>query len=67
VPTGTKAAAPPITVKVGEHVVASGREGYVRFIGSTEFAQGEWIGVELLEPSMTRTDALIDDFRRRKE
>ena len=30
-------------------VLIDGREGAVRFIGSTQFAPGEWIGIDLVE------------------
>lgn len=36
---------------MGERVVVNGkRVGTLRYLGSTEFAQGEWAGVELTEP-----------------
>jgi len=35
---------------VGEKVLASGKLGTVRFVGTTLFAAGEWIGVELDTP-----------------
>lgn len=37
--------------KVGDRVKVSGsRAGTIRFIGPTDFAAGEWIGVELDDP-----------------
>jgi len=40
-------------VDIGSHVVTgvgSGKKGVVRFIGETQFAAGEWVGIELHEP-----------------
>ena len=38
--------------QVGQRVsAAGGKEGTVRYIGHTQFAGGEWIGVELDAPS----------------
>lgn len=34
---------------VGQRVEAAGKKGTIRFIGKTQFATGEWIGVELDE------------------
>ena len=37
---------------IGEKVAVDGvKFGKVRFIGTTKFATGEWIGVELEQPS----------------
>lgn len=39
-------------VKVGDQVVVNGsKKGTLKYLGSTEFAQGEWAGVELNEPT----------------
>ena len=39
------------TFKLGDRVVVSGSKvGTVRYVGTTEFAKGDWIGVELDEP-----------------
>ena len=35
--------------QVGHKVKVKTYEGVIRFIGTTEFASGEWIGVELKE------------------
>ncbi|CAN0506395.1 unnamed protein product, partial [Laminaria digitata] len=32
---------------VGSRVTVTGKKGVVKFIGTTEFAAGDWIGVEL--------------------
>ena len=41
----------PVQLHVGERVVVSGsKEGVLRFVGATDFAVGEWAGVELDEP-----------------
>ena len=38
-------------VKVGDRVVVSGNKiGSVRYVGMTDFANGDWVGVELDEP-----------------
>lgn len=38
-------------VKVGDRVLVGGtKAGVVRYIGTTDFAAGEWVGVELDEP-----------------
>ena len=40
-----------LTIKVGDRVVVSGSKvGTARYVGSTEFAKGDWVGVELDEP-----------------
>jgi len=35
---------------VGDHVDVNGQHAIVRFVGPTEFREGEWIGVELGMP-----------------
>eukprot|EP00750_Incisomonas_marina_P011700 INCI16405.2.p1 GENE.INCI16405.2~~INCI16405.2.p1 ORF type:complete len:393 (+),score=41.55 INCI16405.2:102-1181(+) len=49
---GSRAVSQVAVLKVGSRVVAKGRysDGVVRFIGTTEFSAGEWIGVELDSP-----------------
>ena len=38
-------------IQIGNYVsVIGGRCGVVRFIGETDFAQGEWFGIELDTP-----------------
>jgi hypothetical protein len=46
------------TIRIGSKVIVSGREEFgaavVRFIGSTKFAAGEWIGVEYELPGIKK-------------
>lgn len=35
------------SLDVGARVVTNGHPGTVRFVGPTQFAAGEWIGIEL--------------------
>lgn len=37
-------------IPVGAYVETSTGSGYVRFSGTTSFAPGKWVGVELSEP-----------------
>lgn len=42
---------PAMEIEVGCVVsYAIGKSGIVRFVGETEFAQGEWVGIELDRP-----------------
>jgi dynactin 1 len=36
---------------VGDHVDVNGRHAIVRFVGTTEFQEGEWVGVEMDMPT----------------
>jgi hypothetical protein len=36
-----------LRLDVGARVVTNGHPGTVRFVGPTQFAAGEWIGIEL--------------------
>ena len=39
------------TLKIGDRVIVSGTKmGVLRYLGPTEFAKGEWAGIELEEP-----------------
>lgn len=37
-------------IQIGARVVIKGKPGVVKFIGTTKFAPGEWVGVELDMP-----------------
>jgi dynactin 1 len=36
---------------IGSYVEVGAGRGYVRYVGSTSFATGKWVGVELSEPN----------------
>ncbi|KAH9126217.1 hypothetical protein LEN26_001095 [Aphanomyces euteiches] len=51
-------------IDIGSRVVVTGgRKGVLRFVGPTEFAKGEWVGVELDCPEDGRTDGSVNDVR----
>lgn len=37
-------------LKVGARTQTQGKVGYIRFVGTTSFQTGKWIGIELDEP-----------------
>lgn len=50
-PTGSTAEPLPSSVQVGQRCeVEGGRRGVIRYTGETEFAKGNWIGIEYDEP-----------------
>ena len=40
-----------LPIELGQTVLSDGRQGVVRFIGATAFANGEWVGLELSDDS----------------
>jgi dynactin complex subunit len=53
-------------LQLGERVIVSSSQGsktgFLRYIGTTEFAPGEWCGVELDEP-LGKNDGAVNDKR----
>lgn len=55
-------------MKIGERVIVrssaptGSKAGVLRFIGTTEFAPGEWCGVELDDP-VGRNDGSVNGIR----
>ena len=41
-----------VNITVGDTVLADGHAGTVRFVGTTEFASGEWVGVVFDQPGL---------------
>ena len=39
----------PVDISIGTRVEVAGNLGYVRYAGTTSFAAGRWVGVELDE------------------
>ena len=44
-------ASPPVDVPIGAIVDVQAGRGIVRFNGTTAFAPGKWVGIELAEPN----------------
>lgn len=51
-----------LDIRVGQRVVVKDQPGIVRFFGLTQFAEGEWVGVEL-DSSAGRNDGSVNDVR----
>ena len=50
-------------LELGDHVLVGGaKEGFLRYLGPTEFAKGVWAGVELEEP-MGKNDGAVSGKR----
>lgn len=41
----------PEIIAIGQRVTTLGKTGVVRFVGTTEFSPGQWIGIELDQPT----------------
>lgn len=56
----------PRDLKIGDRVIVSSSQGsktgVLRFMGETEFANGEWCGVELDDP-VGKNDGSVADKR----
>ncbi|KAI8366905.1 CAP Gly-rich domain-containing protein, partial [Blakeslea trispora] len=37
-------------LKAGQRVLVQGKTGVIRFVGTTSFQTGKWVGIELDEP-----------------
>lgn len=56
---------PPTPVgdaSIGSYVEVGAGRGYVRYVGSTSFATGKWVGVELNEPN-GKNDGSVNGVR----
>lgn len=51
-----------LEIRVGQRVMVKDQPGIVRFFGLTQFAEGEWVGVEL-DSSAGRNDGSVNDVR----
>jgi len=61
--TGDAAGKTAPAMKVGDRVLVSGNKvGTVRYVGATDFAKGEWVGVELDEP-LGKNDGTVQGKR----
>lgn len=48
--------------QIGDKVTVRDEEGVIRFIGSTQFADGDWIGIEL-DSTLGRNDGALNGVR----
>ena len=61
--TSDSAGKAPLAVRVGDRVLVSGNKvGIMRYVGTTDFAKGDWVGVELDEP-LGKNDGTVQGKR----
>ncbi|ODV97812.1 hypothetical protein PACTADRAFT_31241 [Pachysolen tannophilus NRRL Y-2460] len=51
-----------VSLFVGQKIKVKGEYGIIRYIGETEFANGEWIGIELID-SIGKNNGSVNDVK----